>query len=214
MLINLDGRCGGWAAFFHVLIRIQGIANGDITSVDYNSGILDSLASINQKNEIMIFFGSEAINVYTLNDTLGIGVPPMSHFYVKNWTLGTNINDKFFVNHYYNTSAGFSTLPITLLNNKIVTDKEKTGTAAQGIQNPRSEFEDHSIFKFGGKYYDPSYGSLEVNNANEWENNAIDGVGGMVYYTRVNPINGNIDEFLINWLDVLNSTNQQLNIQP
>jgi hypothetical protein len=215
MLINLDGRCGGWAAMFHVIIRLQGIASGDIAEVDYNKGLLPSNSISNQTNDVMLIFVPEYINVHTLDPGFIIDGPPRSLFYVKNWNLSISIPDKFFVHHFYNDQAGISTLPITLLNGFVVEDKEQYGSPAQGIANPRSEFENHAIFKYNDKYYDPSYGSSVVKSGNSWENQSIDAIGDMVAYYQINPINGLDDLFLINWLDSLNnSILQQLNINP
>lgn len=215
MLINLDGRCGGWAAMLHVIIRLQGIASGDIAEVDYNMGLLPNNSISNQTNDVILIFGPEYINVHTLGPVLNIDGPPRSHFYVKNWNLSLSIPDKFFVHHFYNDQAGISTLPITLLNGLVIEDKEQNGSPAQGIANPRSEFEDHAIFKYNGKYYDPSYGSPVLTNSNNWENQSIDAIGGMVAYFQINPVNGIVDEYYINWLDELNTlNNQQLNINP
>jgi hypothetical protein len=215
MLINLDGRCGGWAAFFDVIIRLQGIAVCEISAVDYNSGVLPPNSIMKQESDIKFYFGAEAVNVQTLDGNLKIGgKPERSHFYVKNWNLSISVPDLFFVHHFYNDLAGFSTLPITLLNGALIDDKELGGILAQGNSNPRSEFENHAIVKFNGKYYDPSYGSPISSNGNLWEDQSIDAIGGMVYFEQTNTINGVVDRFLINWLDQLNVGSQQLTITP
>lgn len=51
---------------------------------------------------------------------------------------------------------------------------DRSGVAGQNSPNPQSFFGFHSIAKFGGTYYDPSYGKTHTGAAN-FSINAVDG---------------------------------------
>jgi hypothetical protein len=199
MLINLDGRCGGWAAFFYVILHIQGIDDASIVGVDWNNETLpdDYVSSLN--SYIMSIFGGEHVNVYHLDKWLqhNTGHPPRSHFYVKKWNF-TDMQNNFFIHKYYSIYVNFAS-SLTLLNGNTIEDRELDGIEAQGISNPRSEFENHAIIRYNGKFYDPSYGSEIKNTSSDWQVNSIDGSGGMVRYFRLNPL-GEVESYFINWL--------------
>jgi len=73
-----------------------------------------------------------------------------------------------------------------------------------------SEFENHAIVKYNGKYYDPSYGadSQNTTNANDWENQALDGFGSILFYQEGSK------QFFINWVGYLNDSSLQTEIKP
>ena len=75
--------------------------------------------------------------------------------YVKSWTLGGN--------------------PFNPLDNP--------GVEGQGNQNPQAWFGDHSLVEFGGRYYDPSYGSTVYATQQAWEDASIDAFGAHVQFT-------------------------------
>jgi len=50
------------------------------------------------------------------------------------------------------------------------------GVPGQGNPNPPPAFENHFIIKYGGRYYDPSYGAGPVADQHAWEAASIDGV--------------------------------------
>jgi hypothetical protein len=74
--------------------------------------------------------------------------------YVKSWTLGGN--------------------PFNPLDNP--------GVEGQGNQNPQAWFGDHSLVEFGGRYYDPSYGSTVYATQQAWEDASIDAFGAHVQF--------------------------------
>ncbi|NRA51501.1 MAG: hypothetical protein HRU12_20445 [Phaeodactylibacter sp.] len=53
-----------------------------------------------------------------------------------------------------------------------VTD-DPSGIPGQGVDNPYSDFGKHLITLAGGKYFDPSYGTV-FNSLKEWEDNSVD----------------------------------------
>lgn len=204
MLINLDGRCGGWAAFFDVVLHIQGIDNAQIAAVDWGNNL--PLASRTKlTDDIMNTFGAEHVNAHPLNQELKMGGIPLSHFYVKEWDF-VNMTNNFFIHHFSKIDWSSS---LTLLNGSVIEDREQNGAEAQGIENPRSEFDNHAIVKYNGKYYDPSYGSPIFDNGPQWQEESINGVGSMIIYFRLDS-NGIVKKYLINWLDEI----QPLNINP
>ena len=85
---------------------------------------------------------------------------------------------------------------------------ELPGASGQRNTGPRSEFENHAIVKYNGKYYDPSYGSSIANDANSWETPALDGFGSILQYKDAHA-----NKF-INWVGHLNDSTHQSNIQP
>lgn len=85
---------------------------------------------------------------------------------------------------------------------------ELPGASGQGNTDPRSEFENHAIVKYNGKYYDPSYGSSIANDANSWETPALDGFGSILRYIDVLKEK----DFYLNWVGYINNTTQQSNV--
>jgi len=61
------------------------------------------------------------------------------------------------------------------------------GIAAQGDPDPQAYFGDHSLVKYGGKLYDPSYGSGVFASQQEWEDAAIDAFGAIFIATPPLP---------------------------
>lgn len=77
-------------------------------------------------------------------------------------------------------------------------------------QHTRSEFENHAIVKYNGKYFDPSYGvdSKNTLTANDWENQALDGFGSILKY------NDGTKLYYINWIGYLNDNSPQADFNP
>jgi hypothetical protein len=58
---------------------------------------------------------------------------------------------------------------------------DNDGIAAQGNLKPQSHFGDHSLVEYGGKYYDPSYGTATPHASHQaWEDAALDAFGALV----------------------------------
>lgn len=61
------------------------------------------------------------------------------------------------------------------------------GIAAQSNPNPQAYFGDHFVVEYGGKYYDPSYGSDVIASQQEWEDAAVDAFGLMIFANPALP---------------------------
>lgn len=72
--------------------------------------------------------------------------------------------------------------PVLLVKNwkiagKVFAPEDELGIAAQGVTNPQSYFSDHFVVRYGGKYYDPSYGASVFATQQDWEDAALDAFG-------------------------------------
>ncbi len=208
MLINLNGTCGGWAAFFEDVLRLQGIGSSEMSSVTYNDYLLPQNDIDSLENQQMNFFGSQ--NQYVMpriyQDSAGNYIGHYSQFLVKNWNLYDSTN--FVFNEYENASYGISQIKIVLNNGNVIPIGDQIGSIGQGNSDPRSEFENHAIVKYAGEYYDPSYGSFKQPNANSWETQALDGFGSVMVYYHNNQL------YYVNWIGHLNNSSQQSNVSP
>ena len=92
--------------------------------------------------------------------TVEFGNPaqPQPLILVKNWDLGNNF------------------API-----------DSQGIPAQTNANPQAFFGDHVVVEFGGKYYDPSYGSNVFESQQAWEDAALDGFGLIIFANPALP---------------------------
>ena len=83
-------------------------------------------------------------------------------FYVKNWNLSTSTTSPF--------------APV-----------KPNGVAGQGgaggAYPSGTYFDNHAIVEYGGKDYDPSYGSPIAPSRTSWENNALSGYGAIIQDT-------------------------------
>ena len=79
---------------------------------------------------------------------------------VKNWTFPTT------------GTAPAECAPFTYRLSEV---SDAPGVSGQGIGNPPPAFGNHFIVKYGGKWYDPSYGSGPYNSDSAWENASLDG---------------------------------------
>lgn len=76
---------------------------------------------------------------------------------------------------------------ITLSNGNQLKYFEDSGLPAQGIANPVSEFVNHAMVYYNGKFYDPSYGIGPFSSEQSYETAAI--YGRAVYVLADIPIN-------------------------
>ena len=84
---------------------------------------------------------------------------PFSIVFLQNLAIGIE-------NNYLTLKKDNITIDSLMSGGALIDDKELGGILAQGNSTPRSEFENHAIVKFNGKYYDPSYGSPISSNGN------------------------------------------------
>lgn len=208
MLVNLDGACQGWASFFEDIVRLQGISTAEMSTVTYNQYVLSASDVIKMNNDAKTFLGSQISNLSYLppdpGSTSSTGI--RSDFLVKKWNVSAL--SKFVMNESTNKHFGITPINITLANGKVISIVVQSGACGQGNNDPRSEFENHAITKYNGKYYDPSYGSMIASSANDWESPALDAFGSIMVYTH----NGN--DYYINWIGHLNNNTFQSNINP
>ena len=57
---------------------------------------------------------------------------------------------------------------------------DNVGIEAQTNQNPQAFFGDHYVVAYGGKFYDPSYGSDVFATQQAWEDAALDAFGAYI----------------------------------
>jgi hypothetical protein len=91
--------------------------------------------------------------------TLAAHAVSSSGFLVKNWRF---------------TGAGSKPAPWPYVMH--VDCVSVAGVAGQRNPNPPPAFFNHFVVKYGGEFYDPSYGSSPVANQLKWENASIDGL--------------------------------------
>ncbi len=206
MLVNLDGACQGWAAFFEDVVRLQGIATSEMSTVTYNEYVLSSADVAKVNMDAMSFFGAQISNLNALPPDFPGYTGYRSDFLVKNWNVSTS--SKFVMNEYTNNYYGITPINITLANGNTISIVVQSGAAGQGNSDPRSEFENHAITKYNGKYYDPSYGSAITSSANDWETPALATFGSMMIYNHQGTI------YRINWIGHLNDLSFQSSINP
>lgn len=200
MLILLNGTCGGWAAFFDVILHIQGIDNAEYASVEWTGTELEPHIENILDDDLESFLGVER---YLVTKIIWANGKTRSFFFVKDWSPFSP-SEFVLSSDYYNPFQG----TFSLINGNTILPKDLIGVAGQGNDNPRAEFENHAIVKYNGLYYDPSYGS-NVSHSLEWENYSIDGLGALLLYD-----NG-IDVVYINWISDLNELGiQKLTINP
>jgi hypothetical protein len=58
---------------------------------------------------------------------------------------------------------------------------DNQGIEGQGSPNPKGRFTDHAVVEYGGKYYDPSYGSDVFASQLAWEDAALDAFGLLIH---------------------------------
>ncbi|HHH54337.1 MAG TPA: hypothetical protein ENK91_11810 [Bacteroidetes bacterium] len=205
MLINLNGTCGGWAAFFEDVIRLQGISSSELSTVTYNDYVLSSSDVQKLNIDAQDFLGLDISNLQALpHDNIPNTI--RSDFFVKNWNLASS--GIFVMNDYFNNVSGITPVPIQLANGNIISIEEQIGVTGQGNNDPRSEFENHAIVKYGSKYFDPSYGSPIQPSANSWETPSLDGFGSVMVYNHNNQF------YYVNWIGHLNDSTLQSNVSP
>ncbi len=57
------------------------------------------------------------------------------------------------------------------------TPVDQDGIKGQHNDNPNSKFDDHSVARYGGKIYDPSYGGAPVSTLLLWEDDSLQAIG-------------------------------------
>lgn len=113
---------------------------------------------------------------YSLEIWPGTG-EPLAIFYVNDWNI---TNTTFYDFTGDPGESGLEKIPVDTDGNSV----DQVGIPAQGEDNedPFSQFTNHALVKYGGKYYDPSYGNSTVNSLSEWEDASIAGFGTTVCY--------------------------------
>ncbi|MEO0726647.1 MAG: hypothetical protein AAFZ63_19035 [Bacteroidota bacterium] len=208
LLTYLDGRCAAWAEFFQDIIKMQGIEESVIYSVNWNY-ILNDSDFIRMGMARSAFFGDEANNVqfvgwnHPVTGELGV----RADFLVKHWSI---TEEDVFIIHEYNPS---NIDVITLDNGNEIHRREEDGVIGQGNTDPRSYFLTHAIVEYADFFYDPSYGTSKNASSNAWENQSLDAFGGRARYTTVNPEGIQVMHELY-WLSALNTTSLQTNFVP
>ena len=59
---------------------------------------------------------------------------------------------------------------------------------SQGNGNAKAWFGNHAIVKYGGEYYDPSYGGVPYATKEDWEDASLQYFGGLVVVYGVDPV--------------------------
>lgn len=160
LLRNRDGKCGAWERFFVDVLRSQGI---DATMKNYFAPNL-SRAKINfgffpspDEEETAYRTAFNARLVANGQATQIIYSYPVPVLFIKSWSIGT---DKF--------------APVQIPNQN----------PAQGNPSPQAFFTDHLLVEYGGRLYDPSYGSGPSANQQAWETVALEAFGYWLHTTE------------------------------
>lgn len=151
LLLIGDGRCGAWANFFYDALRVNGITSTVETVNPPENNVPGT-----SPNPPSLYTAAQTKLQSDVNAYLPSGsyqVTPI--FYVKNWNL-----------------LSYATAPFSPVRN--------SGVPGQGNPNPRSDFDNHAIVEYSGKYYDPSYGSPVSSSRVNWEDASLDGYGAYI----------------------------------
>ncbi len=182
-----DAKCREWSLLFNDMIRLQGISSSRITVVQYtsNGGFTTDLLAQLQGDIETVF---DPCNGFWFQNQF----PLQTALFVKNYDFNENI--KFYA------SPDSPDEHLTCQNYPI-TYPFLNGIAAQGVNNedPPSNFLDHAIVRFNGKYFDASYGSLPFNNKLEYEHGSLDGFGSFIAMEYLNSNNVLVQSILV-WL--------------
>jgi hypothetical protein len=213
-----DGTCGVWAQFLNEIFRMQGIKRsridvvvaGDNFSLSNNTGYLSMSQKQKLNEEILYFFGSDAINV-SYADVSGNGEIPF-YLFVKNWSFNSS---NFYLQLLDEEVGNKLEVPPTL---NILEYTKDSGVSAQGENNqsPPSIFANHAIVSYINQsghtvYLDPSYGTPMENSPgwfidqNEWESKSLSGYGTLLLYGH-KDFNFPIP---VIWLDEIETSNTQ-----
>jgi hypothetical protein len=143
-----EGTCQGWATFFVDILRAQGIDQAKLMLIEWRAGgTLNQLAANLQADLRSNGYEARASN---------LNAHP-AQFFVKNW----------------NTETTF--VPLGLPRNyspgNIIASSDIDGVAGQNMDNPWSIFADHVVVSYENTIYDPSYGSIPIenNNIEKWK---------------------------------------------
>ncbi len=208
LLNYLGSRCQAWASFFNDMVRIQGIAGSEIAVVEWNYLLSGSNVNLLEARRDA-FFGTESANVDIVTAVDPVGTSGFyAGFLVRKWT--GLIQNEFVISEWWDQNNEASVL---LDNGNVVYCKEVNGIASQGIDNPRSEFENHAIVKYDGHYYDPSYGTPKKSSANLYETAALAAFTGRITYTKM--VGSQEKTYIFEWIAELNDPSVlQVNITP
>ena len=207
LLLNLVGRCGSWGGLFHDMIKVQGITGSHQTNITFNYELL-SVADYNlMMSQVNSFFAIESSYVTPAVHNMNGIIGSPAQIYINDWDFQAS---EHFVVDEQDTNGNY---PISLQNGNEIHYREETGKEAQGYDNPNSTFFNHNNVKYNGQYYDPSYGLPIQPTANSWEQVALAGIGGWVYYEQVVPGSPSVT-YSITWMKEINNSGQQLIIVP
>lgn len=184
-----DGRCGSWMNLFIDMLRVQGINKQNGTEIGYRHISAQRTADMGLDNTsttgLLTNIGENWIGMpaYLIGKIKAPNNPDKvrAFFHVKEWEVNSTSVGKF----YFSTDAtgngntdnnGFNDDIWNDENNSILAD----GLPSQGFSNPYSYFSDHSIVRYNGKYYDPSYGTGPFDSFAAWQLASIEGFGATV----------------------------------
>lgn len=166
-----DGSCGTWAYCLNDIIRLQGIEGSELSTVLWGDGhttaetesiyLADANAAFN--TEVAIIPGS--MNNLT------------AYFTVKNWNFANWESEipasKFSIFKPYAEQEPSQEIQN---NGNTFTYDNLLGIEGQSNPDPQCVFTNHSLVKYNGQYYDPSYGGVYP-NAVAWANANIAALG-------------------------------------
>lgn len=184
------GTTGPWAGLGRIVLE------SNINSLPSDQLYLQRM--IAQRDELLegmntqgiIFqFGVFRYSIESQNGT-EVGTSIDEFFLVKKWNTGELSNGTgFMMSELYVPSAISNNAPlpgtpnfippedIKLMNGRVIPYIGLQGIGGQGHKDPRAEFENHAIYVYEGKIYDPSYGSPVYNSQKAWEKGSLTGYG-------------------------------------
>jgi hypothetical protein len=106
-----------------------------------------------------------------------------AQFFVKNWDFSAGEQ-----NFYAISPSGSTPLKIKVKKpdggvvEKSIFGADMGGVKAQETENPRAHFDDHVLYQYNNKYYDPSYGSGPFQDKDSWVVESLAGYGTLLTY--------------------------------
>lgn len=189
LLIDGNASCGTWAGFLQACLDIQGIGGHQLAVV--NAPILETGNYEQAARDYKSSMGL-AGNVYYYSDLTAANNCPSTYVdgdVVLKFESNNGVNDGiFFVKQLVLGASKFVDVPV---NNAGFPGSSSPG---QGNANARAWFGNHAIVKYGGQYYDPSYGGAVLPSSLAWEDSSLQYYGGLVDIFQYHIVSGSFTE--------------------
>ena len=124
----------------------------------------------------LVLHGIKAVNSLTQMEELVV----ISQFFVKNWNFVQG-EGKFYAILPFGETLNIQNPDGSVV--QTVLGADEGGVDAQGgVSNPVSNFDDHKLYQYKNKYYDPSYGKGSFSDKAAWATESLSGYGTILNY--------------------------------